>query len=51
MEEAQATVQRLLVLEPSYSVQTFLERSPGAKFGQGERFAQALREAGLPESA
>jgi len=51
LDDARKTVEQMLVQDPSYSVCTFLERSPGAKFGQGERFAQALREAGLPETA
>ena len=51
LDDARATVDQLLIYEPNYSVRLFLERSPGAKFGQGERFAQALREAGLPENA
>jgi len=51
VDDARRTVEQMLVQEPRYSVRTFLERSPGAKFGQGERFAQALREAGLPETA
>lgn len=50
MDEARATVEQMLALEPNYSVRTFLSRSPGAKFGQGERFAQALRDAGLREN-
>jgi tetratricopeptide (TPR) repeat protein len=50
LEEARGTVEQLLLHEPGYSVQTFLERSAGSKFGQGERFARALRDAGLPEA-
>ena len=51
IDDARRTVEQMLLQDPRYSVQTFLARSPGAKFGQGDRFAQALREAGLQETA
>lgn len=50
IDDARVTVQQLLLQEPGYSVSTFLQRSAGSQFGQGQRFAQALREAGLPET-
>jgi adenylate cyclase len=46
---AKAAVSELLRLEPGATVSAFLARSPGVKFGIGLRFAEALREAGLPE--
>jgi class 3 adenylate cyclase/tetratricopeptide (TPR) repeat protein len=48
-DEARATVAQLLTYEPGLTVKSFLARSPGGQFEHGKRFAQALREAGLPE--
>ncbi len=48
MDDARETVAQLLVLEPQFTVQRFLERSPGADYDVGRRFAEALRAAGLP---
>jgi adenylate cyclase len=48
MEAARDTVAQLLALEPDFTVQRFLERSPGADYDVGRRFAEALRAAGLP---
>jgi adenylate cyclase len=47
--EASATVARLLALEPGFTVSGFRARAPGAAFEVGQRFARALREAGVPE--
>jgi adenylate cyclase len=47
-DEARRTVQELLAIEPGFTVQGFLARSAGARFAHGQRFAQALREAGAP---
>ena len=49
VDAARATVSRLLALEPDFTVQRFLTRAPGADFDVGQRFARALREAGVPE--
>ncbi len=49
VDAARATVTRLLTLEPEFTVQRFLARAPGADFEVGQRFARALREAGVPE--
>ena len=48
MEEAQGVVQRLLTLEPEFSVERFLARSPSADFAIGRTFADALVRAGVP---
>lgn len=48
VDEARQTVGELLDLEPGYTVRSFLARAPGAAFPIGQRFAQALAEAGLP---
>ena len=49
-DEAAARVQvdRMLVLEPTFTVQRFLERAPGADYPIGRSFADALRQAGVP---
>ncbi|MBC7954432.1 MAG: hypothetical protein H7Y33_01000 [Cytophagales bacterium] len=47
--EAQATGQELLKLEPGFSVNKFLARSPSARFEIGRICAEALRMAGVPE--
>jgi adenylate cyclase len=49
VDAARVTVTRLLTLEPDFTVQRFLARAPGADFEVGQRFARALREAGVPE--
>jgi tetratricopeptide (TPR) repeat protein len=49
-DAARATVARLLALEPDFTVARFLARAPGADFDVGQRFARALREAGVPAS-
>jgi TolB-like protein/class 3 adenylate cyclase len=49
LEEARQTVRRLRELEPGLTVRVFRERYPGRESPQAERFAAALRAAGLPE--
>jgi tetratricopeptide (TPR) repeat protein len=49
MELARPVVERLLTLEPGFSVTRFLDRAPGAGFDIGRRFAQALARAGVPQ--
>jgi hypothetical protein len=48
MDDARAAGARLLELEPDFTVERFLARSPGAGYEVGLRFAEALRAAGLP---
>jgi TolB-like protein len=48
---AQATVRRLLALDPAQSVEGFLRTSASAAYAPGKRFAAALAEAGLPAGA
>jgi class 3 adenylate cyclase/TolB-like protein/Tfp pilus assembly protein PilF len=47
--EARATMQDLLALEPTLTVGRWRARSPAAGFEIGREWAEALREAGLPE--
>ena len=47
---AQATMRRLRVLDPKYSVATWLRQSPSAAYPIGQHFARLLGEAGLPEN-
>lgn len=46
---AQRTIQQLLKLQPDFSVSAFLARSPSARYPIGQRYAAALRMAGLRE--
>ena len=48
MDEAREIVQRMLILEPDFSVQRFLARSPAADFPIGRTFANALERSGVP---
>lgn len=48
-EEARATVQRLLVIEPSQTLRTYRERYPGRDSAHMSDYVAALREAGVPE--
>jgi adenylate cyclase len=48
-EEARATVQEALSLDPSLSIKTYLERSPAAPYQTGREWAEALKQAGVPE--
>ncbi len=48
--EARETVLRLLEIEPSYSVSRYRALHPGGDTENCRRFADALRQAGLPES-
>jgi class 3 adenylate cyclase/TolB-like protein/tetratricopeptide (TPR) repeat protein len=45
-EEAKATIGRMVVVEPHFTVQTYLARVPTQD--RSEHFAQLLQEAGLP---
>ncbi|WP_165396816.1 adenylate/guanylate cyclase domain-containing protein [Sphaerotilus mobilis] len=49
-DEAHQTVQDLLRVERGFSVSQYLRRYPGADRPHAVRYAQALREAGLPEN-
>ena len=48
-DDAGKTVASLLKLEPTFTVGKFLERSPSSDYPIGEKYANALRLAGLPE--
>lgn len=48
IEDAQATVGEVLALEPTLTVQSYLERSPSGAFQTGKIWSEALRQAGLP---
>lgn len=47
-EAAHDTVRRMLVLDPSYSIERFLARVPSGASTISTRFAQALADAGVP---
>lgn len=47
-DEARATVQQLLALQPGYSAERYLDTYPGGRVAHALRYADALREAGLP---
>jgi adenylate cyclase len=49
VDEARKIVKELLVLEPTLTVRHYLERSPGEAYATGQRWAEALRRAGVPE--
>lgn len=46
--QARLAAKRLMVLEPGFTVDTFLRRSPSAEFQVGRVFAHALERAGIP---
>ena len=48
MDEAQESVQRLLEIEPGFTVGRFRERFPGRDGPMAEPWAEALQAAGLP---
>jgi class 3 adenylate cyclase/TolB-like protein/tetratricopeptide (TPR) repeat protein len=48
-EEARATARDLLVIDPEFTVSTFLDRSPAAPFQLGKAVAIALKSAGVPQ--
>ncbi len=47
--EAEQAAQRLLALEPAFTVNGFLQRSPSSLYQTGAMWAEALRSAGIPE--
>ena len=49
MDEAKDTALRLLTIEPNFSVREFIRRSPSEHYPAGQIYAQALRDAGVPE--
>lgn len=46
---ARAHVERMLTLEPGFTVTRFLQRAPGAEYPIGRLFADVLRRAGVPD--
>lgn len=46
---AQETVSELMRLQPGLRVQSWLKSSPSAEYDTGRQFAQALRDAGVPD--
>ena len=49
MDEAKDTALRLLTIEPNFNVREFIRRSPSENYPAGQIYAQALRDAGVPE--
>ena len=48
LDAARLTVNQVRALEPSLTVQTYLERSPSGAYKTGKIWSEALRQAGLP---
>ncbi|MEO8022600.1 adenylate/guanylate cyclase domain-containing protein [Polaromonas sp.] len=48
-DEAKDTAQQLLTIEPNFNVREFIRRSPSEHYPAGQIYAQALRDAGVPE--
>jgi len=49
LDAARPVVERMLAIEPTFTVRRFLERAPGADYAIGKTFAEALRRAGVPD--
>jgi len=47
-QDARATVQELLQLDPQFTVSRYLQRTPAAPYETGRRWANALRGGGVP---
>ena len=50
VDDAKRSIQRLLTIEPSYTVDLYRTRHPGGNTENCRLYADALRQAGLPES-
>ena len=48
LEAARQTVQEVLVLDPTLTVKSYLDRSPSGAYETGKIWSEALRQAGLP---
>jgi tetratricopeptide (TPR) repeat protein len=48
IEEARATVQELMRLDPAFTVSKYRERSPASEFSTWKLWSEALRAAGVP---
>ena len=48
LDDAHATLNEVLAIDPSLTVQSYLERSPSAAYKTGKVWSEALRQAGLP---
>lgn len=48
IDGAKISVTQLLKLDPLFTVEEFLKRSPSSQFSIGKKFADALQRAGLP---
>ena len=51
VSEARGVATQLMTLEPTFSVERYLQRSPGAQYALGRDVASALKEAGIPSNA
>jgi adenylate cyclase len=49
LEEARATAQKLLALEPHLTIKSYLKRSPSAAYATGQLWSQSLAQAGVPQ--
>lgn len=48
--QAQQTVKKLLELEPDLSISKYRARSPATPYATGQKWAEALQKAGVPEN-
>ena len=48
-DEAAAARQRLLAIEPDFTIERFMASAPFEREGDRERYAEGLRLAGIPE--
>ena len=48
-DQARLAVKNLLQHDPSFTIKSYLERIPIGRFDLGKSFAEALRDAGVPE--
>lgn len=48
LDEARATVQQLMKVEPNLTISSYLANNPGGAFETGQIWADALRRAGVP---
>jgi adenylate cyclase len=48
LDDAQSSARHLMKLDPTLSIASYMSRIPGAQYGLGKKFAEALRIAGVP---
>jgi tetratricopeptide (TPR) repeat protein len=48
LDEARASAAELLRLQPGLTVSSYLSRHPSGRYGTGQMWADAMRQAGVP---